>query len=180
MSVWFNRLLFGLNAIGGALICLMAVMVNGDVVGRAAFNHPLNAIPELVSMFIVVVVFLQLPYCVHLQQITRSDAVLMRLKNRRPRLAHALDALYHLTGALLFFTIAWFAGELTIASWASNEYVGSQGISDFAAWPVKACVTVGAGITAVEYTRQAVSHAFAARSRDAAARLAVGGGGLEL
>lgn len=180
MNLLFNRLLSGMNAIGGALICLMAVLVNGDVLGRAAFNHPLNAIPELVSMFIVAVVFLQLPYCVHLQQITRSDAVLMRLKRRSPRVAHALDSLYHLTGAALFCTIAWFAGELALASWASNEYVGSQGISDFAAWPIKACVCVGAGITAIEYARQAALHGMAARSREAAARLAVGGGGLEL
>jgi TRAP-type C4-dicarboxylate transport system permease small subunit len=176
----FDRLIAGMNIVGALLICLMAVLVNADVIGRAGFNHPLNGIPELVSMFIVAVVFLQLPYCLQLQQITRSDAVLERLKSHHRRLAHGLETLYHLIGMALFVTIAWFSLELTQQAWYSNDFVGSQGISDFASWPVKACVCFGASVAALEFLRQAFRHALASLSAEAAEQLAVGGGGLEL
>src|SRR5690606_9515711 len=49
-----------LNVIGTLLIVAIMVLVNVDVIGRGAFDAPVAGVPELVSMSIVAIVFLQI------------------------------------------------------------------------------------------------------------------------
>ena len=65
-----------LNIIGTLLIVSVMVLVNSDVVGRGVFNSPISGVPEIVSMSIVAIVFLQVAQAFRKGRLTRSEAFL--------------------------------------------------------------------------------------------------------
>ena len=49
-----------LNVIGTAGIFLLMLLINADVLGRSLFDRPISGVPEIVSLSIVAIVFLQI------------------------------------------------------------------------------------------------------------------------
>ena len=73
----------------------------------------------------------------------RADVLLDRLKRRRPALAAALQALYHLVGAGLMAVILWAAWAPLVESIRIQEYVGAVGDFTAPVWPVRLIMLVG-------------------------------------
>jgi TRAP-type C4-dicarboxylate transport system permease small subunit len=155
-----------LNAAGTALIVLLALLVNSDVFGRAALNHPLPGVPEFAGLAIVAIVFLQIPYCLRNKHLTRSDAFLCNLFTRSPRTAVTCDMIYSVLGSVVFVLIALAAWKLTSKAWTGNEYEGAEGVFTIPVWPVKLAVVIGAGLMAIEYLRTAWIDLKAIRTKD--------------
>ena len=65
-----------LNIIGTLLIVSVMILVNSDVIGRGLFNAPISGVPEIVSMSIVAIVFLQVAQAFRKGRLTRSEAFL--------------------------------------------------------------------------------------------------------
>ena len=147
----FHRLTQALNALGTLWIVALMVLINTDVIGRDFFNAPVRGVTELVSLSIVGIVFLQLADTLATGRMTRADVLLDRLKRRRPALAAALQALYHLVGAGLMAVILWAAWAPLVESIRIQEYVGAVGDFTAPVWPVRLIMLVGMVATLITF-----------------------------
>ncbi len=147
----FHRLTGVMNAVGTVWIFALMVLINADVIGREAFATPVRGVTELVSLSIVGIVFLQLAHTLWSGRMTRSDALLNRLRRARPGLAAALEALYHATGAVLFAVLFWASLPYLRKAIDIGEYVGALGDFTAPTWPVRAIILIGSAATAITF-----------------------------
>jgi len=147
---WFRALRRGVDMVTGALnvagtllIVLIMLLVNADVIGRGAFDAPISGVPEMVSMSIVAIVFLQIAQTFRKGRLTRAEALLTALERRAPTLRAMLELLFALAAAALVWQL--FAASLPLfeKAWVRGTYEGTVG--DFTApiWPVKLIILVG-------------------------------------
>lgn len=82
----------------GAVLNWLSGTGAGGVSGNLTtyYNAPVSGVPEMVTLSIVVIVFLQAPQSLKAGRMTRSDAVLNVLKARAPGVARSLETLYDL------------------------------------------------------------------------------------
>ncbi len=140
----------GLNVLGTLLIVAVMVLVNADVIGRGMFDNPISGVPEIVSMSIVAIVFLQIAQTFRKGKLTRTDAVLGFVQRRAPRLRIGLDFLFSLAAIALVWQIFTASAPLFKKSWIRNTYEGTVG--DFTApiWPVKLIILIGCAALLVQ------------------------------
>ena len=74
-----------------ALMVLAAVwafgltfMILADIIGRGAFDAPINGTPELVTASIVIIVFLQAGYAIRSRSMLRADFLVEHLPPKVP------------------------------------------------------------------------------------------------
>ncbi len=140
---WIDRLTMGLNVIGTLLIVTIMVLVNADVIGRGAFGLPISGVPELVSMSIVAIVFLQVAQAFRMGRLTRSDAMLGMVERRSPRLRAAVEFVFSAGAIFIMAQLLTASWPLFMKSWVRNTFEGT--IGDFTApiWPVKLIIIIG-------------------------------------
>jgi TRAP-type mannitol/chloroaromatic compound transport system permease small subunit len=170
-------LAMSLNVIGTLLIFALMILVNADVIGRTAFLAPISGVPEIVSMSIVAIVFLQIAQAFRKGSFTRTDAVLGWVSRRAPRLRHALEFVYTLAALALVWFLFRASYPLFQKSWARSTYIGTVG--DFTApeWPVKLVILIGCAALMLQLVMAAAASAIAfVRDEPAAEAHSVGGG----
>lgn len=151
-----DRVTMALNIIGTLLIIGLMVLINADVIGRGAFNLPVSGVPEMVSMSIVAIVFLQVGQTFRMGRLTRTDALLGAVGRRSPRLRAMLELVF-CTGAIAIMlellTASW---PLFVKSWERNTYEGT--IGDFTApiWPVKLIILIGCATLIIQLVVAAI------------------------
>lgn len=133
----------GLNVAGSALIFALMLLIGVDVIGRAAFDSPLAGVPEIVTLSIVAIVFLQVPQALRVGRLTRSDAALSALRRRAPRLALALETLFDLIACGLVGVVVWATWPLFERAWSHGDFIGAIGAFTAPTWPVKAVILIG-------------------------------------
>lgn len=140
-----------LNILGTLLILAVAVLVNADVIGRAVFGAPVSGVPEIVSLSIVAIVFLQAAHAARAGRFVRSDSLLRALARRAPRAAALLDAVWHAAALALIWIIAQASWPIFRRAWERNTFVGAVG--DFTApdWPVKLILLIGCGALMAQF-----------------------------
>lgn len=140
-----------MDTIGTAWVFVLLIIINMDIIGRAVFNHPIRGVPEIVSMSIVALVFLQIAHTLSVGRLTRSEVLLNLLFKRKPGLGYFLQGIYHLTGAALFIILFWASLPMFTKAWKINEYVGAEG--DFMApvWPVKLIILIGCAAACIQF-----------------------------
>lgn len=140
----------GLNVAGTVLIVLVMLLVNADVIGRGIFNAPVSGVPEIVSMSIVAIVFLQIAQAFRKGRLTRTEAVLGLLDARAPGLRHMVDLVFALVATALVWQILAASWPLFQKSWVRGTYEGTVG--DFTApiWPVKLIILIGCAALLVQ------------------------------
>ena len=145
-----------LNVVGTLLILGLVVLVNADVIGRELFLAPISGVPEIVSMSIVAIVFLQVSQAFRKGRFTRTDTFLDLLERVSPRIRSAVDLLYSLAALALIWFIFSASFPLFEKSWERSTYVGTVG--DFTApeWPVKLIILVGCAALMVQIAIQAI------------------------
>jgi len=155
---WLRRAIAGfglftslLNACGTLWILALMLLISTDVVGRAFFKRPVSGVPEMVSLSIVGIVFLQLASTLRAKRMTRSDMLLAVLWKRAPRSALLLDAAFQLAGALTVFVIFRASYPRFITAWQRHEFVGAVGHFTAPTWPIKLILMVGSGALAMQF-----------------------------
>ncbi|MEM8915908.1 MAG: TRAP transporter small permease [Pseudomonadota bacterium] len=149
------RLLDGLtrasNICGTLLIFALMALIGADVLGRNLFGAPISGVPEMVSLSIVVIVFLQAPYALKAEKFTRSSALVDLLHKNRPGLARNLETLFDLVGIGVIGAILFATWPLFTRAWSRGDFVGA--IGDFTAptWPVKAVILLGCTILILQF-----------------------------
>ncbi len=133
----------GLNVLGTLLIVVVMVLVNADVIGRGMFNAPVSGVPEIVSMSIVAIVFLQVAQTFARGRLTRSEAILGFIERRAPRVRTAMDLVFSIAAMALVWQIYAASLPLFRKAWVRGTFEGT--IGDFTApvWPVKLIILIG-------------------------------------
>jgi len=104
-------------------------------------------VPEYIRNWLVVIIFLQIPYAVRIRSMLSVDIFVCRLPERS-RLPIAIFG--SMLGAVFFGAVA--VGEFgpAVEAWVTNEYEG-EGVVEVAAWPARAAVVYGCGVSAFYY-----------------------------
>ena len=151
----FLRVLDGVtlaaNVVGSCLIVALVALITADVLGRNLLGAPVAGVPELVSLSIVAIVFLQAPQALRAGRLTRSDGVIDVLKARTPRIAAGLETLFDLVGLAVLGAILTAHWPILTRAWERNDFVGAVGNFTAPTWPVKAMLAVGAALLALQF-----------------------------
>lgn len=132
-----------LNVAGTLLIVALMVLICTDVIARSAFSSPISGVPELVSLSIVAIVFLQAPEAFRMGRFTRSEAMLNFLERRSSRLRAGLELLFAVLALGIISVLLYASYPFFIKSWNRGTFIGT--IGDFIApvWPVKLVILIG-------------------------------------
>jgi TRAP-type mannitol/chloroaromatic compound transport system permease small subunit len=140
-----------MNSIGTVWVFVLLVILNLDIFGRFLFNHPIRGVPEIVSLSIVALVFMQIAHTLKVGRLTRSETILNWIRKRFPKFGHLLEGIFHLIGAFIFAVIFKGSVPFLVKAWEIDEYVGAEG--DFMApvWPVKLIILIGCVAAAIQF-----------------------------
>lgn len=154
----FAILTEGLNSVGTLWILLLMLLISADVAGRTLFGQPIAGVPEMVSLSIVGIVFLQLPSTLRSGRLTRSDMLLNRLAKKHPRAAHVVEIIFHLAGVLLVWLIVRASWPRFLTSIERGEFVGVSGHFTAPTWPIKFILLLGSALLALQFLLLAARH----------------------
>jgi TRAP-type mannitol/chloroaromatic compound transport system permease small subunit len=146
-----DRATQGANVVGTLLIAGLVVLICVDVVGREAFGAPLKGVPEMVSLSIVAIVFLQVPQALRAGRVTRSDGIIKSLHRARPRLASAMETAFELLGFAVTCAIIFAHWPILTRAIERGDFVGSTGNLTIPTWPVKTMILVGCVLLALQF-----------------------------
>lgn len=151
---WSDRAAKALLAFAATIAFLLSFLVVADVLGRTVFSSPVQGTPEIVSMSIVIICFLQASYAIRSGGMLHVDVIPAMLP---PRLREALAALGCLLGVGFFAVVLYGGLDPLSHSWSSNEYEG-EGALRIPTWPARFAVLLGAGLAAVDYALAFMVH----------------------
>jgi len=146
----------GANIAGTMLIVGLVVMICTDVLGRNLFGAPLPGVPEMVSLSIVAIVFLQVPQALKAGRLTQSDAVITTLRQKSPRTANLLEIVFELLGFLVIATIIYAHWPMLMKAITRHEFVGAVGNFTMPTWPAKLMILVGAVLLALQFVARII------------------------
>ena len=147
LNRWSDLTAKALLAFAAGLAFLLSFLVVADVVGRTVFSAPVKGTPEIVSMTIVIICFLQASYAVRSGGMLSVDLVPGLLP---PRARAALLAAASLLGVAFFGVIVYGGWDPLLHAWNSGEYEG-EGALRVPTWPARLAVIVGAALAALNY-----------------------------
>ena len=148
---WLDRLTITANVGGTALILGLVLLIGADVAGRNLLGAPISGVPEMVSLSIVAIVFLQAPQALRAGRMARSDAALGMLRARAPRAAAALESLYDALAVLVVGAILYATWPIFARAWERGEFVGAVGDFTAPTWPVKVMILIGGTLLALQF-----------------------------
>lgn len=153
----FDGLTAVMSVIGTAAILVIMGLIVADVVGRFFFGRPIPGVPEIVSMLILSIVFLQIGNTLLRGKLTRSDGFLLFLARKSPRAAALLDAAMHVAGAVLIGIMAHAFYPLFLRSFGRNEQVGTVGQFLAPIWPTHLVVLIGSVVLCIAFVLRAIA-----------------------
>lgn len=144
------------NVAGTALIFALMVLIGSDVFGRQVFNSPIAGVPEMVSLSIVAIVFLQVPQALRSGRFTRSDALLNFIWKRFPRFARLLEVVFDAIAIGILCALIYAAWPLFVKDWERNTFVGAVGDFTAPVWPIKLILIVGTALLVAQFAARLV------------------------
>ncbi len=145
-SLWLgllDRVASAMNIAGSALILMLMILIGLDVAGRKLLAAPVPGVPEMVSLSIVAIVFLQSPRTLLAGRMVRSTALRDLLMRRAPRVALILEDIWDIIGLCVLATIAWSTWPTLVRDWERDTFVGAVGSFTAPVWPVKTTILAG-------------------------------------
>lgn len=146
-----DRVTLASNVVGSLLILGLVALITADVAGRNFFGAPISGVPEMVSLSIVAIVFLQAPQALKSGRMTRSDGVIDILHARFPALARTMETFFDLTGIAVLAAILYAHWPMMIRSWVRNDFVGAVGDFTAPTWPIKGMLALGCILLALQF-----------------------------
>lgn len=148
---WLDMLTQVANICGSLLISALVILIGADVLGRNFLGAPVSGVPEMVTLSIVAIVFLQAPQALKAGRMTRSDALIGYLERRVPAVARILDTIYDLLAMMVVGAIIYATYPIFTRSWERSEFIGA--IGDFTApvWPVKLMILIGGSLLTLQF-----------------------------
>ena len=141
---WISRALLMMAAVLGFLL---SFIVCADVIGRVLLNRPLKGTPEMVSMSIVIICYLQAAYAIRSGGMINVDAFTQHLPARIQSFLAGVGAVL---GALRFGLILWGSIDGAAHAWTSGEYEG-EGALRVPVWPARFVIVLGCALACLSY-----------------------------
>ncbi|MEM7711338.1 MAG: TRAP transporter small permease [Pseudomonadota bacterium] len=116
----------GLNVTGSVLILGLMVLIGMDVAGRNFLDASLPGVPEMVSLSIVAIVFLQSPQTLRAERMPRSTVLADLLAARRSGAARLLEDVWDVLGVLVLGVIVWAVWPKMVHDWKRGTFVGAD------------------------------------------------------
>ena len=151
---WSDWVAKALLAFAATLAFLLSFLVVADVVGRTVFSSPVKGTPEIVSMSIVIICFLQASYAIRSGGMLNVDVFTGMLPARG---REALAAAGCLLGVAFFAVIVYGGIDPFAHAWSSNEYEG-EGALRVPTWPARLVVLLGSALAALDYALAGLQH----------------------
>lgn len=148
---WLDRLTLAANVGGSLLILGLTLLIGLDVAGRNLAGAPLSGVPEMVSLSIVAIVFLQAPQALRAGRMTRSDSLISALARRAPRLARGIETVFDLIAIGVVGAIVYATWPILLRAWERSEFVGAVGDFTAPVWPVKVTILLGGTLLALQF-----------------------------
>ncbi len=145
-----RTLLVGAAVLGFAL----SFLVVADVIGRGVFNSPVKGTPELVSISIVIICFLQAAYAIRSGSMLNVDFITTHFPLRLQSILAMAGAI---VGVLFFGLVCWGSIEPLGHAWTSDEYEG-EGALRVPSWPAKLVIVVGTALASISYVLLAIKN----------------------
>lgn len=140
-----------LNVLGSSLILVLMVLVGIDVAGRNLFGAPVPGVPEMVTLSIVAIVFLQIPAALRAGRMTQSDGFLNWLTRVHPGAGRALATLFDLAGIAVLWVIVRATWPIFTRAWDRGEFIGALGDFTAPVWPVKLTLIIGGSLLTLQF-----------------------------
>mgnify|MGYP003999001565 CR=1 FL=1 len=125
----------------------LTFLILADIIGRGAFNQPVQGTAEIVTASIVIIVFLQADYAIRSRSMLRAEFLVVKFPKPVQKV---LLAIGYLLGAAFFLMIITGGWEESIPSWVENEFEG-EGALRVPAWPARWTVLGGSALALVNY-----------------------------
>ena len=139
------------NSAGTLWVFGIMLLICADVFSRAAFNFPIRGVAELVGYSITAAVYLQLAHTLHVGRFTRAELFIEGLSNRRPIAGQVFYALFNLLGIGVFTIITQGGYFKLMEAWPDLTF-GNEGEFSILVWPLRLIITLGAFLTAIEFS----------------------------
>lgn len=140
-----------MNVAGTFFILALAILVNADVIGRELFLSPISGVPEIVSISIVAIVFLQVPQAFRMGRFTRTENLIDAITARSPRLRSLIELVYLSAAAILISLLFQASYPLFARAWTRGTYRGTVGDFTTPDWPVNAVILLGCAALIMQF-----------------------------
>ena len=149
LSTVVNKISSLANAVGTLVLLGLVVVINVDIFARGIFNLPFRGAIEVVQFSMVLIVFLQLPDVVKVGRLTRSDGLLILIKDRFPKVRRVLNFCINLLSAAVMglVTLAIFPEFLDM--WETDDFFGIPGVFTAPWWPIKLTILCSAALCTI-------------------------------
>jgi len=144
LNDWVTKALMVAAALWAFVLCFLVV---ADVSGRVLFNSPVKGTPEIISLSIVVICFLQAGFAIRSGGMLNVDTLVVRFS---PRTQSWLAAWGALVGAIFFAVICYGSLDGAAHAWNSGEYEG-EGALRVPVWPAKFVIVLGCSLACLSY-----------------------------
>jgi TRAP-type C4-dicarboxylate transport system permease small subunit len=126
---------------------ILTFIIMADIIGRGAFNNPVQGVREIVANSVVIIVFLQAGYAIRSRSMLSAEFLIDRFAPWARRVALALG---YLLGIVFFVLIIWGGWRLAIDSWVGGEFEG-EGALRVPAWPTRFMILFGSALAIINY-----------------------------
>lgn len=140
-----------LNVVGSLLIFALTLLVGADVIGRNLAGAPISGVPELVTLSIVAIVFLQAPQALRAGRFTRSEVLIDILRSKAPTTGKAIETVFDVLAMAVVGVIVYATWPLFVRSWERGDFIGAVGDFTAPTWPVKATILVGGAMLILQF-----------------------------
>ena len=136
-----------LMVVAAVLAFSLCFLVVADVLGRVIFNHPVQGTPEIISLSIVIVCYLQTGYAIRSGGMLRVEAITAHAPEWLARLLVAMGAVL----GMVFFSVIFYGSvEGALYAWESDEFEG-EGALRVPVWPAKFVIVLGCALATISY-----------------------------
>ena len=146
VSTVVNKISSLANAAGTLVLLGLVVVINFDIFARGIFNLPFRGAIEVVQFSMVLIVFLQLPDVVKVGRLTRSDGLLILIKDRLPKVRRFLNIAINLLSAAVMGLVTLAIFPEFMEMWESDDFFGIPGVFTAPWWPIKLTILCSAAL----------------------------------
>ncbi|WP_238364202.1 TRAP transporter small permease subunit [Mesobacterium pallidum] len=154
LLAWIDRLALGLALVAGLALCLLALNVFVDVIGRAFFKTPLRGTLEMTAQWwMPALTLLAFAYTERRQDHIKVTILLDTLP---ARMRAWVEGCFGLIATALLVGLAWHAWHEAMDSFGYRETTSS--LPPVAIWPVKFVAVIGVAALALQTAATSFRH----------------------
>lgn len=135
---FFEKLNNGFAIIAEILVMLIMFLIVAEIIGRFIFDYPIPGQAEIVTLSLVVIVYLALPYTQMQEGHIRVDVFISKVKGAQREFLEAFILIIGLATSLMML---WATGNRAIESVQDQEFI--IGFVNFPIWPGRCSVMFG-------------------------------------